>query len=100
MTEDVTDTPGPITHYLRKYPNRRLYSVTERGYVTQGDIIQLLRKGHDVIIRAREKDKSGVSRDREDVTSTVLLSAIQENPALTEALNVAVDFKALIRNHA
>lgn len=51
-------------HLIRKYPNRRLYSMIESAYVTHKDIVRILRSGPIEVV---------CSRTGRDITRDTLL---------------------------
>lgn len=57
-------------HKLKKYPNRRLYDMTESRYVTVEDVRQLIASGESIHVED--------SRDGEDLTRSVLLQILAE----------------------
>jgi len=57
-------------HKLKKYPNRRLYDMTESHYVTIDDVRQLITRGESIQVVD--------SRDNEDITRSVLLQILAE----------------------
>ena len=57
-------------HKLKKYPNRRLYDMTESHYVTIDDVRHLITRGESIQVVD--------SRDNEDITRSVLLQILAE----------------------
>lgn len=57
-------------HNLKKYPNRRLYDMTESRYVTVDDVRRIIVKGESIRV---EDSKNG-----EDITRSVLLQILSE----------------------
>jgi polyhydroxyalkanoate synthesis repressor PhaR len=55
---------------LKKYPNRRLYDLTDSHYVTVDDVRQMILKGESI----RVLD----SKDGEDITRSILLQILAE----------------------
>jgi polyhydroxyalkanoate synthesis repressor PhaR len=66
---------------LKKYPNRRLYDMTESRYVTLDHALKLVRRRESLSILD--------SRTGSDITSAVLLQALaerqQRRPAVSQA---------------
>ena len=60
-------------HRLKKYPNRRLYDMTDSKYVTVEDARQLIIDGESIAVED--------SRDGSDITRTVLLQILSEQEA-------------------
>lgn len=60
-------------HELKKYPNRRLYDMTDSRYVTIGDVRKLISMGESIHVVD--------SRDDEDITRAVLLQILAEQEA-------------------
>ncbi|MEM7099976.1 MAG: polyhydroxyalkanoate synthesis repressor PhaR [Pseudomonadota bacterium] len=57
-------------HKLKKYPNRRLYDMTDSKYVTVEDVRRLIIKGESISVID--------SKDESDLTRTVLLQILAE----------------------
>ena len=57
-------------HQLKKYPNRRLYDVTDSKYVTVDDVRKLIIKGESIEVVD--------SKNNEDITRSVLLQILAE----------------------
>ena len=57
-------------HKLKKYPNRRLYDMTDSHYVTMEDVRKLILAGESIHVVD--------SRDSEDITRAVLLQILAE----------------------
>ncbi len=57
-------------HKLKKYPNRRLYDMTESRYVTVEDVRKIITDGESIEV---EDSKNG-----EDITRLVLLQILAE----------------------
>ena len=57
-------------HKLKKYPNRRLYDMTESRYVTVEDVRQLIVQGESIQVVD--------SKDGDDITRSVLLQILAE----------------------
>ena len=57
-------------HRLKKYPNRRLYDMTDSKYVTIEDVRKLITKGESISVVD--------SKDDEDITRSVLLQILAE----------------------
>jgi polyhydroxyalkanoate synthesis repressor PhaR len=57
-------------HKLKKYPNRRLYDMTDSQYVTGEDVRKLIVRGESIEVID--------SRDESDLTRTVLLQILAE----------------------
>lgn len=62
---------SPDRIVIKRYGNRRLYNTETSSYVTYQDIINIVRKGHDVEVLD--------SASGEDVTRAVLIQAILED---------------------
>ena len=60
-------------HRLKKYPNRRLYDMTESRYVTVEDVRRIIVSGQSIAV---EDSKNG-----EDITRSVLLQILAEQEA-------------------
>lgn len=60
-------------HKLKKYPNRRLYDMTDSQYVTVDDVRKLIASGESIQVID--------SRDDTDLTRTVLLQILAEQEA-------------------
>lgn len=60
-------------HKLKKYPNRRLYDMTDSKYVTVGDVRELITAGETIQVID--------SRDGTDLTRSVLLQILAEQEA-------------------
>ncbi len=60
-------------HQFKKYPNRRLYDMTESRYVTIEDIRNLITEGESIEVID--------SRDKSDITRSVLLQILAEQEA-------------------
>jgi polyhydroxyalkanoate synthesis repressor PhaR len=60
-------------HQLKKYPNRRLYDITESRYVTIDDVRQLIARGESIHVID--------SKDQADITRSVLLQILAEQEA-------------------
>lgn len=58
---------------LKKYPNRRLYDLTDSHYVTVDDVRRMILKGESI----RVLD----SRDASDITRSILLQILAEQEA-------------------
>lgn len=67
MAADDHSTP----HRIKKYPNRRLYDSTGRRHVTLGELHDLVRSGHEIVVT---DSKSG-----SDITNVVLAQIILEH---------------------
>ena len=57
-------------HKLKKYPNRRLYDMTDSQYVTVEDVRKLIVRGESIEVID--------SRDESDLTRSVLLQILAE----------------------
>ena len=57
-------------HKLKKYPNRRLYDMTESRYVTVEDVRRIITSGESIEV---EDSKNG-----DDITRSVLLQILAE----------------------
>ena len=57
-------------HKLKKYPNRRLYDMTDSKYVTVDDVRKLIVRGDSIEVVD--------SRDDSDITRSVLLQILAE----------------------
>ena len=57
-------------HKLKKYPNRRLYDMTESRYVTVEDVRRIITSGESIQV---EDSKNG-----DDITRSVLLQILAE----------------------
>ena len=57
-------------HKLKKYPNRRLYDMTDSKYVTVEDVRKLIVRGESIEVID--------SRDESDLTRSVLLQILAE----------------------
>lgn len=57
-------------HKLKKYPNRRLYDMTDSKYVTVEDVRRLIIKGESITVID--------SKDESDLTRSVLLQILAE----------------------
>lgn len=57
-------------HKLKKYPNRRLYDMTDSKYVTVDDVRKLIVKGESIKV---EESKGGA-----DITRSVLMQILAE----------------------
>jgi polyhydroxyalkanoate synthesis repressor PhaR len=53
---------------IQKYPNRRLYDMTESRYVTLDEVRALILEGHDITVQDR--------RTQADITRTTLLQVL------------------------
>ncbi|MEM7078826.1 MAG: polyhydroxyalkanoate synthesis repressor PhaR [Pseudomonadota bacterium] len=60
-------------HKLKKYPNRRLYDMTDSRYVTIEDVRALIAGGDSIEVED--------SKDGEDITRSVLLQILAEQEA-------------------
>lgn len=60
-------------HQLKKYPNRRLYDITESRYVTIDDVRKLIARGESIHVID--------SKDQADITRSVLLQILSEQEA-------------------
>lgn len=60
-------------HKLKKYPNRRLYDMTDSHYVTMDDVRKLISAGESIEV---EDGKSGA-----DITRGILLQILAEQEA-------------------
>jgi polyhydroxyalkanoate synthesis repressor PhaR len=58
---------------FKKYPNRRLYDLTDSHYVTVDDVRRMILKGESI----RVSD----SKDGSDITRTILLQILSEQEA-------------------
>jgi polyhydroxyalkanoate synthesis repressor PhaR len=58
---------------LKKYPNRRLYDLTDSHYVTVEDVRRMILKGDSI--------KVSDSKDGSDITRTILLQILSEQEA-------------------
>ncbi len=58
---------------LKKYPNRRLYDLTESHYVTIEDVRRMILQGDSI--------KVADSKDGSDITRTILLQILTEQEA-------------------
>ena len=58
---------------LKKYPNRRLYDLTESKYVTVDDVRHMITKGDSIHVVD--------SKDGSDITRSVLLQILSEQEA-------------------
>ena len=61
---------GLTLHKLKKYPNRRLYDMTDSRYVTVEDVRQLIVSGESIEVVD--------SKDSSDITRSVLLQILAE----------------------
>lgn len=68
----------PDTRTIKRYGNRRLYDTASGGYLTNQDVVDIIRQGEDV----RVVD----SRTGEDVTKSVLINIILEEEKLRQNL--------------
>ena len=59
-----------VQRVIKKYPNRRLYDMTESRYITLADVRRLVMESVDFVV----EDK----RDQTDITRSVLLQVIAE----------------------
>lgn len=59
-----------VMHKLKKYPNRRLYDMTDSQYVTVEDVRKLIIKGESIEVVD--------SKDGSDLTRSVLLQILAE----------------------
>ena len=57
-------------HKLKKYPNRRLYDMTDSTYVTVDDVRQMIVKGESIQVQDSKSDQ--------DITRSVLLQILAE----------------------
>ena len=57
-------------HKLKKYPNRRLYDMTDSKYVTVDDVRRMIIKGESISVID--------SKDESDLTRSVLLQILAE----------------------
>ena len=60
-------------HELKKYPNRRLYDMTESRYVTMEDVRALIVKGESIHVID--------GKDGQDITRSILLQILAEQEA-------------------
>jgi polyhydroxyalkanoate synthesis repressor PhaR len=73
-----------MTHVVKRYPNRKMYSVEKSHYVTLGDIFDMVNSGEDVKVL---DNATG-----EDITLKTLKSGLYQ-------LNINMDqVKGMIRN--
>lgn len=57
-------------HKLKKYPNRRLYDLTDSKYVTVDDVRKLILKGESIVVED--------GKDGSDITRSVLMQILAE----------------------
>ena len=55
---------------IKKYGNRRLYDMTHSQYLTQDELVELVKKGHDVAVVD--------SKSKQDITQYVLTQVLLE----------------------
>ncbi len=67
----MTAAPAKQVFEIRKYPNRRFYDVTRSRHVTLNDLFDLVRHGHEIVVRD--------SRSGADITNVVLTLIILEH---------------------
>ena len=60
-------------HQFKKYPNRRLYDMDSSKYVTIDDVRKLITRGESIQVLD--------SRDKSDITRSVLLQILAEQEA-------------------
>jgi polyhydroxyalkanoate synthesis repressor PhaR len=60
-------------HKLKKYPNRRLYNMTESRYVTVEDVREIIASGESIEVIDNKDDS--------DITRSVLLQILAEQEA-------------------
>ena len=81
-----------VQRVIKKYPNRRLYDMTESRYITLTDIRKLVMEQIDFMIM----DK----RDQTDITRSVLLQVIAEQERAGAEPVMSRDFLTqVIRSH-
>ena len=61
----------PVSHQIRKYPNRRYYDRTDGRHLTIGELHELVRTGHEIVV---QDTKTGA-----DITNVVLAQIILEH---------------------
>ncbi len=64
-------------HEIRKYPNRRLYDLTDSKYVTADDVRKTIVSGESITVID--------SRDDTDITRTVLMQILSEQESSGKA---------------
>ena len=67
----ASNDPNDPTIRIKKYGNRRLYSMEESKYITLGEVERLVREGHPVKVIDASNDK--------DITSEILTQILLEN---------------------
>ncbi|MDA0339283.1 MAG: polyhydroxyalkanoate synthesis repressor PhaR [Proteobacteria bacterium] len=60
-------------HKFKKYPNRRLYDITESQYVTVDNVREFIARGESIEVID--------SRDQSDITRSVLLQILADQEA-------------------
>lgn len=61
----------PVSHQIRKYPNRRYYDRTDGRHLTIGELHELVRSGHEIVV---QDTKTGAN-----ITNLVLAQIILEH---------------------